>query len=249
MKNKRLVIITGGAGGVGTSLSTFFCRQGYAVAICYNNSSQKAKDLAFKLNSEGGQALAVAMDYTCRNNIIKAIKKATEHFQLPVSILINNGAIAQEKPFDTITDNDWETMLKVNLQGPFIAVQETLKDMKQQRWGRVINITSIGGQWGGFNQVHYAASKAGLINFTQSISKIYSKDGIASMAVAIGLVATDMSAKELESEAGKEKVKSIPAGRLANADEIAKQVFHLCQEDSFYLTGQTINMNGGMYFG
>lgn len=249
MSNKRLVIISGGAGGIGTSLSTLFCQQGYAVAIGYSNNRQKAEELALQLNIQGAKALAVAMDYSCRDSIKKAIAKVTEHFLQPVSILINNGALAQEKQFETITDDDWERMLKVNLQGPFIAVQETLNDMKQQQWGRVINITSISGQWGGFNQVHYAASKAGLINFTQSISKIYSKDGIASMAIAIGLVATDMSAKELASEAGKDKVRNIPAGRLACADEVAKQVLHLCQDDSFYLTGQTINMNGGMYFG
>lgn len=249
MNNNRLVIISGGSGGVGLALSTHFCKQGYAVAIGYINNIDKAKKLASSLTKQGGRALAVPMDYSSRESIKIAICTATDYFGLPVSILVNNGALAQEKPFETITDEDWERMLKVNLQGPFVAVQETLNDMKQQRWGRIINITSIGGQWGGLNQVHYAASKSGLINFTRSIAKIYSKDGIASMAVAIGLVATDMSAKELASEAGREKVKNIPAGRLAYADEVATQVLHLCKDESFYLTGQTINLNGGMYFG
>ncbi|MDH0447858.1 SDR family NAD(P)-dependent oxidoreductase [Shewanella sp. GD04112] len=249
MNTQRLVLISGGAGGIGSALCTSFCQLGYAVGIGYSINRHKAEALAEQLTAQGGQALAVAMDYESRASIRDAMERVTEHFRLPVSILINNGALAQEKPFDTITDQDWERMLSINLQGPFIAVQEALQGMRQQQWGRVINITSIGGQWGGFNQVHYAASKAALINFTQSIAKIYSREGIASMAVAIGLVATEMSARELATEAGKEKVKNIPAGRLAYANEVAKQVLHLCQEESFYLTGQTINMNGGMYFG
>jgi len=249
MTIEHLILVSGGAGGIGSALCTTFCQHGYSVGLGYSNNRQKAEALAEKLNASGGKAMAVAMDYRSRESIQEAIEAVTKHFQRPVSILVNNGALAQEKPFDTITDEDWEIMLKVNLQGPFIAVQEVLEGMKQQQWGRVINITSIGGQMGGFNQVHYAASKAALINFTQSIAKIYSKEGIASMAVAIGLVATEMSAKELATKAGKDKVKNIPAGRLAYANEVARQVLHLCQDESFYLTGQTINMNGGMYFG
>jgi len=108
---------------------------------------------------------------------------------------------------------------------------------------------AIGGQWGGFNQVHYAVSKAGLISFTQSIARIYSKDGITSNAISIGLVATDMSIGELNTEAGKEKIKNIPIGRLGTKEEIAKIALFLASDDASYVTGQTINANGGMYFG
>ena len=121
--------------------------------------------------------------------------------------------------------------------------------MIANQWGRIVNITSIGGQWGGFNQVHYAASKAALINFTQSIAKIYSKEGITSNAVAIGLVNTDMSNAELDSEEGKKKVENIPVGRVGSIEEIANTVHFLCSEDASYITGQAINVNGGMYFG
>ena len=121
--------------------------------------------------------------------------------------------------------------------------------MIKNKWGRIINITSIGGQWGGFNQVHYAASKAALINFTQSLAKIYSHAGVTTNAVAIGLARTDMSGEELDSEKGKKKVENIPIGRVGSIEEIANTVNFLCSKDASYITGQTINVNGGMYFG
>lgn len=121
--------------------------------------------------------------------------------------------------------------------------------MLENRWGRIVNIVSIGGQWGGYNQVHYAAAKAGLINLTQSLAKIYSKYGITANAVSPGLVATDMTYAELSTEAGKEKVEKIPIGRTGTVVEIGCVVRFLCSEEASYITGQTINVNGGMYFG
>ena len=166
-----------------------------------------------------------------------------------VDILVNNAAMAQEKPFETITDEDWSQMLAVNLQGPFICAQEVLPDMLAQNWGRIVNISSVGGQWGGFNQVHYAAAKAGLINFTRSLAKIYGGRGIVANAVSPGLVATRMAAAELTSEAGRQKVAQIPAGRTGTIDEVAAVVAFLASERASYVLGQTINVNGGQYFG
>jgi acetoacetyl-CoA reductase/3-oxoacyl-[acyl-carrier protein] reductase len=164
-------------------------------------------------------------------------------------ILINNAAIADEKPFETITDHDWDVMLGTNLKGPFMLVQDCLPGMLKRGFGRIVNIVSIGGQWGGMRQVHYAAAKAGLINFTQSMAKLYSKDGITSNAVSPGLVATDMTDNELNSEAGKQKAAQIPAGRIGKASEVAAAVSFLVSDGAAYVTGQTINVNGGMYFG
>jgi acetoacetyl-CoA reductase/3-oxoacyl-[acyl-carrier protein] reductase len=121
--------------------------------------------------------------------------------------------------------------------------------MEAGGWGRIINISSIGGQWGGFNQVHYAAAKAGLINLTRSLAKIYSSSGVTANVIAPGLVETEMSAQELDSEAGREKVRGIPAGRIGSAEEVAQAVVFLASDGAAYITGQSVNLNGGMYFG
>ncbi len=238
MKNK-LVLVTGASRGIGKVIADYFYEQNYKVAYGYNNTISK----------EMNDKFYVKTDISNRKSVKEAIEKIENHFGQTISIVVNNAAIAQEKPFLEITDVDWQNMLNINLQGAFRITQEVLPSMIKKHWGRIINITSIGGQWGGFNQVHYAASKAALINFTQSIAKIYSKYGITSNAISIGLVETDMSKNELQTETGKEKVKNIPMGRLGTKDEIAKIVLFLASNDASYITGQTINANGGMYFG
>jgi len=236
--NNKLVFVTGASKGIGQAIADAFSKQGYQVAYGYNNTPiNKTNCFSVKVNIAN------------RNSIKKAIVESERHFNTHISILINNGAISQEKNFLTISDDDWENMLNVNLKGAFSFSQEVLPNMIEQKWGRIINITSIGGQWGGFNQVHYAASKAALISLTNSLAKIYSKDGITTNAISPGLVATEMSEAELNSEAGKEKVKNIPMARLGTAEEIANIALFLASPASSYVTGQTINANGGMYFG
>lgn len=236
MKNK-VVFVTGASRGIGEAIADKFASMGYMVAYGYF-STPIEKDV-----------FSVFVDISDRSSIKEALIKTEKHFNQKVSILINNGALAQEKPFLSITDEDWDRMLSVNLRGAFILTQEVISSMIDNKWGRIINISSIGGQWGGFNQVHYAASKAALINFTQSIAKIYSGSGITSNAVSPGLVSTDMSQNELNTPAGQDKVRNIPAKRLGKKEEVAATVFFLATEDAAYITGQTINLNGGMYFG
>jgi len=191
-------------------------------------------------------AFAVQIDIASRASVKRAIAKSSRHFGRGFDIVVNNAALVQEKPFEAITDADWDRMLAVNLRGAFIVAQECLPGMLKRKWGRIINITSIGGQWGGMRQVHYAAAKAGLINFTHSLARLYSGEGITTNAVAPGLVATDMIRKELKSKAGKSKAAQIPVGRIAEPEEIAAGIVYLASEDAGYITGQTLNINGGM---
>ena len=246
---KKICLVTGGSRGIGRGLALTLAKENYKIALSYNINEKMATEVVNEIIMGGGEAIAVRIAIEDRKSIREGLDQIGQNFGLPISLLVNNAAIAQEKPFLTITDADWRDMLAVNLQGPFAMVQELIPDMIENEWGRIVNITSIGGQWGGLNQVHYAASKAALINFTQSIAKLYSSFGITSNAVAIGLAHTSMSDNEIESSAGKKKVANIPIGRIAEISEIAEIVKFLCSIGASYVTGQTINANGGMLFG
>jgi acetoacetyl-CoA reductase/3-oxoacyl-[acyl-carrier protein] reductase len=238
----KLALVTGAGSGIGRAAALALLDAGYRVACGYNSNRAGAQ----KLQDAFAGALAVKIDIASRTSVKRAIAAAKKHFKADIAIVVNNAALVQEKPFEAITDADWDRMLAVNLRGAFIVAQETLPGMLAGKWGRIINITSIGGQWGGMRQVHYAAAKAGLINLTHSLARLYSPHGITANAIAPGLVATDMIARELKSKAGKQKAAAIPVGRIAAPEEIAAGVLYLASDGAAYVTGQTLNINGGM---
>lgn len=244
----KLALVTGASRGIGSGIAERLASDGYRVIVGYFRSRHGAMDVVERICDSGGEAAAVEMDVASRAAVVDALD-SIRRTHGPIDVLINNAAISQEKPFLTLTDDDWEQMLAVNLKSAFVCSQLVLPDMIERRWGRIVNISSIGGQWGGINQIHYATAKAGLIGLTRSLAKTFSQHGVTTNAIAPGLVATDMSANELESAAGKEKVKGIPAGRIGSVAEVAAAVSFLCSDEAAYVTGQTLNLNGGMYFG
>jgi NAD(P)-dependent dehydrogenase (short-subunit alcohol dehydrogenase family) len=241
---KKLALVTGASRGIGSAIARALLKNGYRVACGYHGHRAGASALMH----EFPDAYAIGIDVRRRASIRKAKTAIEKHFRASIDIVINNAAIADEKPLAEISDSDWDRMLETNLRGPFAIAQETLPAMTEKGWGRIVNIVSIGGQWGGMRQVHYAAAKAGLINFTHSLAKLYSRAGITANAVSPGLVATDMTEKELRSKAGKAKAAQIPVGRIGTPEEIAAAVVFLCSEEAGYITGHTINVNGGLYF-
>lgn len=245
----KTVLVTGGSRGIGREIAITLAKEGNKVVLTYKKEKKLAEETVNEIKKIGGKAITMQLFIEDRNAVRDTINMIKKYFNPHIDVLVNNASIAQEKPFETITDDDWDNMLKINLRGPFILCQEIIPDMIAQKWGRIINISSIGGQWGGFNQVHYAAAKAGLINLTKSLARIYSGKGITTNAISPGLVGTEMSSKELNSEAGKIKIGNIPMGRIATANEIAEIVSFLASDKASYITGQTINANGGMYFG
>ena len=244
----RVALVTGGSGGIGRAIAATLAVRGHQVALTYATSERIARGIADGIEQNGGRAMAVRLIAEDRQVIRRAVDEVRERFGT-ISVLVNNAAIAQEKPFLEVSEDDWDRMFAVNLRGPFACAQEVLPDMLRQGWGRIVNISSIGGQWGGVLQVHYACAKAGLNNLTRSLAKLYSGQGVTTNTVAAGLVATSMIANELDTPAGREKVRTIPAGRIATPEEIAGIVAFLASDEAAYITGQTINANGGMYFG
>jgi acetoacetyl-CoA reductase/3-oxoacyl-[acyl-carrier protein] reductase len=236
----KLALVTGAGSGIGKATALALLEAGYQVACGYNTSRAGAEAIRHP------GARAVKIDIASRASIRRALAEVRKAFRRDIDILVNNAALVQEKPFEALTDADWDRMLAVNLRGAFILAQETLPAMAKRKWGRIVNITSIGGQWGGMRQVHYAAAKAGLINLTHSLARLYSPLGITANAVAPGLVATDMIRKELKSKSGKQKAAQIPVGRIAEPEEIAAGVVYLVSDGAAYVSGQTLNINGGM---
>lgn len=244
MSTQRLAFVTGASRGIGRAIAIRLLEDGYFVACGYNHHQKDALDLEKKYSN----AFSVQVDIRSRASVKASVQMVQKKFAASIDIIVNNAGIADEKSFEKITDADWDRMLETNLRGAFIVSQETLSTMRKRRWGRIVNIVSIGGQWGGMRQVHYAAAKAGLINFTHSLAKLYSSEGVTANAVAPGLVATDMTREELFSPEGKEKVARIPIGRLTTLEEIAAAVAFLVSDEAASVTGQTLNVNGGMLF-
>ena len=238
---RKVAFVTGGSGDIGRSICNKLILSGFNVAIGYKTDEKNARSIAKK-----NKTIAAYVDVSSRQSIKHAIKECARFFDKDIDVLINNAAVSQEKQFEKITDKDFDNMLVTNLRGPFMFSQEVIPNMIKKKWGRIVNVVSIGGQWGGYNQIHYAVSKAALINLTISLAKLFSKNGITINAVSPGLVKTKMSANELKTSAGKNKIKQIPIGRIATPYEVASVINFLCSDDASYITGQTINVNGGM---
>lgn len=247
IKNNKTVLVTGGSRGIGKDIVKVLAIAGYRVAFTYNHNNDLAKEVLDSIVHDGGKAIAIQMsvqDHFSKENALNEVNKALG----TVDILVNNAGMAQEKPFPDISGQDFDDMMAVNLKGPFMLCQAVIPEMVKKGWGRIVNISSIGGQWGGYNQVHYAAAKAGLINLTRSLARIYSHEGITINAVAPGLIHTEMIANEINSQHGRSKIENIPIGRIGETKEVADVVKFLVSEEASYITGQTINVNGGMYF-
>ena len=244
----KTALVTGGSRGIGKAIALALAEAGAAVALTYYERAESAQRVAESIEQQGGDALALRLSLAEGASMDRLLAIVHASYG-PVHILVNNAAIAQEKPFLALTEMDWSQMLTVNLQGPVRCCQAVVPDMLAEGWGRIVNMVSIGAQVGGTNQMHYAAAKAGLMSVTRSLARLYAHDGVTVNAVAPNLVATDMTAQELASEAGQAKVASIPLRRIGTAEEVASLVAYVCSPDAAYITGQCLNVNGGSYCG
>ena len=245
--NDRVALITGSSRGIGRAIALELASAGVRVVVTYREREQAAAAVVAEAQALGARATLVQLDVSSRTSVRSAIEKARSEFGR-VDILVNNAGILEQKPFATISDEDWDAMMAVNLRGAFACSQELLPEMKKQGYGRIVNVASSGGQLGGILAVHYATSKAGTIGLTRSLARLGAPEVLVN-CVAPGLIDSEMTAGEIASDAGKEKIRTIPLGRPGTAEEVARTVAYLVSDAASYVTGQTINVNGGLYLG
>ena len=245
----KTAIITGGGRGIGRAITLALAQKKFKVVVTYVTRRDCCEQTATDVRNLGCEALVVQADVTKRESVHQLISTATEKFGT-VEVLVNNAGILQQKPFNTINDEDWDTMLATNLKSVFLCSQEIMPVMVRQGGGSIINISSSGGQLGGMLAVHYAVSKAGVISLTRSLARVGAPDGIRVNCVTPGLIETEMSQKEIHSEIGQQKIgKEIPLRRAGQVEEVATAVAFLASDEASYITGQSINVNGGLYMG
>ncbi len=247
MSDPRHALVTGGSRSIGRAAALALAHSGAVLTITYRERAQEARAVVQEIEALGGRATAWPLDLGSPEEIVALFDKARTA-QGPVDVLVNNAAMIHEKPFDELRVEDWDRMQAVNLRGPFLCCQQVLRSMCQRRFGRIVNVSSIGGQWGGTRQVHYASAKAGLLGLTRSLARLGAAHGVTANAIAPGLVATEMIDEELASPAGQAKLDQIPLGRVASPEEIGAAVAYLASDAAGYVTGQTLNLNGGMLF-
>ena len=242
----RVALVTGASQGIGRACALALAEGGASVALAARNE-EKLAQVAQEIQAKGGQAALFAMDVSNEEAIKATVKAAIERFH-KVDILVNNAGITRDTLLMRMKRSDWDSVLQTNLTGPFLCTQAVIGSMLRQRWGRIINITSIFGQMGQAGQANYAASKAGLIGFTMSMAREVASRNITVNAVAPGYIETAMT--EGLSPELKSKVKEmIPLGRPGSDMDVAYAVRFLASEEAGYITGHVLNVNGGMLMG
>ncbi|NPA33209.1 MAG: 3-oxoacyl-[acyl-carrier-protein] reductase [Aquificae bacterium] len=241
----KVSLITGSTRGIGNAIAHKLASSGSSVIITGTNeerASRVANEIKEKYNVE---TLGVGMDISDPESVEEAFKKIYERFD-GIDILVNNAGITRDKLFLRMNLEDWEEVLRVNLTGTFLVTKQALKKMIKQRWGRIVNVSSVVGFIGNVGQVNYATTKAGLVGFTKSLAKELAPRNILVNAVAPGFIETDMTAN-LPDEVKERYKEQIPLGRFALPEEVANVVVFLCSDLASYITGETIHVNGGMF--
>jgi len=242
----RVALITGASQGIGRACALAFAREGAAVAVAARNQ-QKLDELVTEITAAGGKAAAFVIDVADEEQIKSGIKAAIAQFG-KIDILVNNAGITRDQLVMRMKRADWDTVLNTNLTSAYLCIQQVIGSMLKQRWGRIINITSVFGQTGQAGQANYAASKAGLIGLTMAMAREVASRNITCNAVAPGFIETSMTAV-LSEEFKQSAVKNIPLGRVGSPEDVASAVRFLASDEASYITGHVLNVNGGLLMG
>ncbi|MEX0604467.1 MAG: 3-oxoacyl-[acyl-carrier-protein] reductase [Marinobacter sp.] len=240
----KVAIVTGGSRGIGRHISLLLAKRGADVAINYRSRQEEADATIKELEELGGRAMAVQADLSDMTAARNLIRKVNQEWGR-IDILVNNAGITRDKTMKKLTDDDWNDVLNTNLGSVYATCSEVLEIMMQQKFGRIVNITSFVGQAGNFGQANYAASKGGIIAFTKTLALEMARYNITVNAIAPGFTETEMLGQVPEHI--REKImERVPMGRFGQPEEIARAVVFIAAEGD-YITGQQINVNGGVY--
>lgn len=239
----QVAIVTGASRGIGAEIAKVLAKNGATVVATYSSSEVEMQKVIQEIEEKGGQAIAVKANVSDYEDSKRLIEEVLTQFS-KVDILINNAGITKDRSFRKMSKDEWDQVINVNLNGIFNTTSAVINYMIEKQYGRIINISSIIGQAGGFGQTNYAASKAGILGFTKSLALETAKNGITVNAVCPGFIETEMVAAMPESVKNN-IIAKVPMQRLGTTSEIAEAVLYLIKAS--FVTGQEINVNGGLY--
>ena len=244
MEDRKVAFITGGSRGIGKQVALKFAKNGYNIAINYVSDNTDIKGLQEEFKKENVEILLVKADVTQKEEIQNLVKTAIDKFG-HMDVLVNNAGITRDGLLMRMKEEDFDKVIEINLKGTFLVTKEVIPYMMKKREGSIINISSVVGVVGNAGQSNYAASKAGIIGFTKSVAKELASRNIRANCVAPGFIKTDMT--DVLSEEVKENIHNqIPLKRMGTPEEVANLVYFLGSEESKYITGQVIHVDGGM---
>ena len=240
----KTAIVTGGSRGIGRAVALTLAEAGADVAVIYAGNTAAAEETVRLIEEKGRKGLAIQCDVADEAAVTAMVKDVKKELGR-IDILVNNAGITRDGLLMIMKEADWQAVLDTNLTGAFHCTKAVTRLMMKQRSGSIINITSVVGETGNAGQANYAAAKAGLIGFTKSVAKELASRNIRCNAIAPGCIETDMTAV-LGEDTVDAMIKTIPMGRVAQPEEVAKAVLFLASDDASYITGQTLNVDGGM---
>lgn len=244
MLNDKVAVVTGASRGIGREIALALAKNGAKVVVSARNTEALAK-LVDEIKDQGGEAAAVAGDVSIEADANNLIEQAIATFG-QVDILVNNAGITRDGLLVRMKSEDWDAVLDTNLKGAFMCTKAVAKPMSKQRSGRIINISSVVGEMGNAGQANYCASKAGLLGLTKSVAKELARRSVTVNAITPGFIVTDMT-EGMTDKARDAMMEQIPMGRLGESEDIANAVLFLASDQSSYITGQVLGINGGMY--
>lgn len=245
MLDGRVAIVTGASRGIGRAIAIHLAAHGARVFVNYQKNEPAAREVQQEIVRGGGTADLLPCDVAVPDDVTAAVKQVISTAGR-IDILVNNAGRTRDNLFIFMKESDWDDVLDTNLKGTYLMTKAVIRPMFKAKWGRIVNLASVAGQYGNPGQANYSASKAGIIGFTKAVAREHAEQGITVNAVSPGLIDTEMT-QALPEKARKAIISQIPVGRIGTAEEVADAVGFLVSDLAGYITGQVIAVNGGLF--